>query len=287
MKKLIPTLAGLWLNILAVISPRRAAQYGIDLFCHPMRQPLTAKHMTFLDSAEKSTFEHQHINIQTYKWGEGEHKVLFLHGWQSHSYRWKKYIESFDKKQYTLYALDAPGHGLSGGKYLSVPSYAEVIRAFTMKYSAVDVVVCHSMGCFAALYAFYQHPAITPKVLIALASPGEAEEFFTHYTKLLSLSARTTRLLRAKFTEVFKKTPAEFSAPLFSASLKIPGLLIHDEEDDDTSVEHSKRIHAAWKSSTLMVTKGLGHNLRSAGIVKKVVAFVQETIQQRVMGYES
>jgi pimeloyl-ACP methyl ester carboxylesterase len=246
-----------------------------------MRVPLSPKHRQYLDAAEKQSFlSTEHVSIQTYKWGNGPNRILFLHGWQSHSYRWKKYIDSFDKSKFSVYAMDAPAHGQSGGRLLSVPSYSDAVAQFIERVGGFDTVVGHSMGCFSALYTFHRVPYMTPKKLILLASPGEAQEFFEHYRTLLSLSERTSKLVLSEFERVFQKTPEEFSAPLFARGLDIPGLLIHDEEDKDTEVEHSKRIHASWKNSKLIVTKGLGHNLRSEAIVSKVVAFASDRAEQ-------
>ena len=54
----------------------------------------------------------------------------------------------------------------------------------------------------------------------------------------------------------------------------IPGLIIHDEDDEETSVEHSKRVHSKWINSRLHITKGFGHNLKSTEVVKEVVQFI-------------
>lgn len=281
MKKLAIKLAGLWLNTLAWVAPSAAARKGLILFCSPMRFPLSPKHRQYLDSAEKHTFQSTEGSpIQTYKWGNGPIRVLFLHGWQSHSYRWKKYIDSLDKSRFSVYALDAPAHGQSGGRTLSVPSYSDVVAQFTAAAGGFDTVVGHSMGCFAALYTFYRIPSLTPKKMVLLASPGEAQEFFDHYRTLLSLSPRTSRLVLKEFERVFQKTPGGFSAPLFASALEIPGLLIHDQDDKDTDVGHSKRIHQYWKNSNLIITKGLGHNLRSESIVTHVVEFVSDPVEK-------
>jgi len=263
---------------MSLIKPRNAADKGLKLFCMPMRVPVNAKHLSFLNTASRDSFVFNNVTVETYKWGKGDRKILFLHGWQSHTYRWRKYIEAFDPNVYTIYSMDAPGHGLSGGKFLSVPTFGDAIETFVQKEGAIDAMIGHSMGCFAALYAFDQYPHLTPRAFVGLASPGEATEFVNHFVSLLSLSERTVKLVVRRFCEVFKKTPSDFSAKKFASKLNIPGLLIHDEEDTETNVEHSKNIHAAWKKSTLVITRGLGHNLRSADVVKQVSIFIEESI---------
>lgn len=281
MKKQLIKLAGIWLNALSWIAPAKAGRKGLELFCTPTRVPMNTKHLEFLNTAEKQTFQSpENVTIQTYRWGSGPSKILFLHGWQSHSYRWKKYIESLDKDQFSVYAMDAPAHGLSAGRLLSVPTYSDAIGSFIQNVGGIESAVCHSMGCFSALYTFHRMPDLTPKSLVLLASPGEAQEFFNHFRRMLSLSSRTAGIVLAEFERVFKRSPQGFSAPHFASSLSIPGLLIHDEDDKDTRVEHSRRILESWSGSKLVVTKGLGHNLRSEQIVQQVLEFVTESLPE-------
>lgn len=278
MKKLIMKGIGLYLNGLAHIAPRKAAHFGFNLFCHPFRVPINARQRAFLATASQSTFHYKGIKVQTYRWGSGPKNILLLHGWQSHTYRWKKYVEALDKDEYAIHAFDAPGHGLSEGKFLSVPLYSEVIEGYIGRIGDVETIIGHSIGSFSAMYTFYRNQNLPIKKLVSLASPGEAQEFLDFYKISLALSEKSAGLIAARFYELFRKTPGDFSAPRFAATLNIPGLIIHDEDDEDTSVAHSKKIHAAWKGSTFILTKGFGHNLRSGEVIVRVIDFINEQL---------
>ncbi|MEJ1239997.1 alpha/beta hydrolase [Chryseolinea sp. T2] len=284
MKKLIIKSLGVWLNVLAVLDPERAAKAAFQIFGHPRRQPVTRKHLAFFKTADQSSMEFQGLRIQVYRWGNGDRSILFLHGWESHTYRWKRYIETFRDAGYTVFAFDAPAHGQSEGNSTTVPLYADTLKAFVEQYGQPDAIVGHSMGTFASFYGLYKYPEITPRTLITLAAPGEATEFIDHYQRTLSLTARTREILVQHFTKLFQAPPEFFSTPFFAASLTIPGLLIHDEEDNETSVKHSQRIHAAWKGSELIVTKGLGHNLKSPGVVDQVFRFANSQLHEQAAG---
>lgn len=277
MKALIPRIIGACLNSLAYIAPTKAAHIGFELFCRPIRVQIKEKQKLFLNKAWRETFDYNGIKIQTYRWGTGEKKVLLLHGWQSHTYRWKIYVEQLSKN-YTVYSLDAPGHGLSGGSKLSAPLYSEVIEEQMKRVGGIDALITHSLGAFSALYTFYRNPKLTVEKIIILASPGEASEFFDFYSRTLGLSEKSTQLITKRFIEHFQKTPAFFSAPSFASTLSIPGLIIHDEDDDETPFYHAERIHKAWKKSKLIKTKGFGHNLKSIEVIKEVVQFVNDPL---------
>ena len=276
MKNIILYLLGRCLNVLSYIAPGKAAKLGFSIFCYPYRPPLSAKHKSFLATAEKSTFVYKGISIQTYRWGSGPKNVLLLHGWQSHTYRWKRYIESLSKTDFTIHAFDAPGHGLSSGRFLHVPLYSEVIANFITRIGSIETIISHSIGSFALLYAFHQHQHLSSKNVVSLASPGEVQEFLDLYKKSLKLSTRCMNLITIRFEQLFQKSPRDFSAHIFASSLNTPGLIIHDEEDGEAPVAHSRRIHAAWLNSTFIMTRGLGHNLRSEDVVKEVIKFVNQ-----------
>src|SRR3954469_7653637 len=148
MKKIIANLAGLYLNILALIAPEAAGKKGFYLFSSPFPSKVLDHQRKYLETAEKSTFLCDGNTIRVYRWGTGDKKILFLHGWQSHSFRWKNYIEALPKDKFTIYALDAPGHGLSGGKHMNIPIYSDVIETFIYLIQPIDTIVSHSIGSF-------------------------------------------------------------------------------------------------------------------------------------------
>lgn len=282
MKQMIIKSLGAWLNLLAIVDPARAARVGFKIFAHPRRQPVTRKHLAFFNTAESSSFEHEGSRIQVYRWGNGDKTILFLHGWQSHTYRWKRYIETFREAGYTVYAFDAPAHGQSEGNMITVPLYADTVKAFVAHFGKPDGIIGHSMGTFAAFYALYKYSGIMPRTLVTLAAPGEATEFIDHYQRQLSLSDRMRTIMTEHFVKLFNASPGYFSAPFFAQNLNIPGLLIHDELDTETSIEHSRRIHSGWKGSRLIATHGLGHNLKSHKTVEQVFDFVDTQLHELV-----
>jgi pimeloyl-ACP methyl ester carboxylesterase len=274
MKKLVTLLMGSGLNLLTYLAPWHAARQGFNLFCRPSRSKLTAKHISFFATAEQASFTLGKETIRTYTWGTGTTKILLLHGWQSHTYRWKNYIDAIDKNLYTIYSLDAPGHGRSTGHFMSVPYYSEAVVDYLKIIGRVDTVVGHSIGAFTALYTFHLNPLLTPNSLIMLAPPDKASAFFDFYAQQLKLSKKCVSLVSKYFEEVTKHPIEFYSAEKFANSIKSKGLIIHDEEDVETSVENSKKIHLAWRNSTLVITKGKGHNLKSIEVLDVVINFL-------------
>lgn len=273
MNKIIPKLIGTYLNTMSLVAPAKAGRQGFYLFCSPLKPPLKRHHLEFLDSSEKFKFELNGDSLQAYRWGSGPRKILFLHGWQSHTYRWKKYIQSFPTDEFTMYAFDAPAHGLSGGKYLNLPIYSNAIVKFFEEYGPVEAAITHSMGSFSILHALY-HQDLPLDNLVLMGVPGEAAEFFTFYRSTLGLTDRTVNQVLHFFQRELSHTPSFYSAPRFAEKVNKPGLIIHDEKDAETPYFHAQRIHSAWPQSKLITTNGLGHNLKSPDVVKMVADFV-------------
>ena len=235
---------------------------------------MTLRQKEFLQSADRFSLSFQKEKIAGYSWGNGSKKILLVHGWQSHTYRWKIYVEQLTKLDYTVFAFDAPGHGLSTGNFLSVPLYSEVIEKMLLHMGKPDAIVGHSLGGFSTLYTLHRNPSLSSDKLVLMAAPGEAVEFFEFYKTALSLSQLSMNLIIKRFKQLFNHEPEYFSGHKFASTIGVSGLIIHDQDDDETSVEHSKRVHQRWANSRLHVTKGFGHNLKSIEVVKEVVQFI-------------
>lgn len=275
MKNIIPKLVGSYLNILSFLSPGYAARKGFELFCSPSQKPLKDYQRNFLNEAKSFEFQYKDLTIQSYKWGSGAKKVLFIHGWNSHTYRWKPYLTYFPPDEYTLLAIDAPAHGLSGGKLNNVPLYSQVIDIYLKKIGPLQGIICHSMGCFATLYSLSKNPQSDVKNLVLLAPAAEAYEFFEYYAKMLFLSDRTKRMIVDHFMKHFNRAPEYYSAKKFAEKINLPTLIIHDHSDQVIPVKHAFDIQKAINGH-LITTEKLGHRLLHDKIYEIVADFTAE-----------
>ncbi len=279
MKHLITKCIGLYFNVLAMFAPRIAGKKLFELFCRPFRKPINNKQAAFLNAAALKKFDFKGTSLQLYRWGNGPKSILLVHGWQSHTYRWKAYIEAIDQQQYSVYAFDAPGHGQSQGNFLNLPLYSEAIKEVSKIIGEIDCIVGHSLGSFSTLHLLHHQPTVAVNKVVVTATPGEVHEFFGVFQRTLQLSDRSVKAMLTYFEAHLKQPPTYFSAPVFASSLTVPGLIIHDEEDLEAPVLHSSRLHEAWVNSQLKVTRGLGHNLKSIDVVTAVVEFINQPLR--------
>jgi pimeloyl-ACP methyl ester carboxylesterase len=163
-----------------------------------------------------------------------------------------------------------------------VPLYSSLIERFLGEHKDVHTVVGHSLGGFSLLYSFYRQPLPVDRMIL-LAPPGEAGDFITAFKNTLGVTDRTVRLVVESFAKRYEVTPDFFSARRFAARINVKGLIIHDEDDQEAPYHYSQPLLEIWKQCRLVTTKGYGHNLKSASVVKEVVEFIQEPVHQHAL----
>jgi pimeloyl-ACP methyl ester carboxylesterase len=273
-RKIMQKTIGFYFNLLSIIHPKKLKKDGFLLFCNPFARKVKPHQLEFLQKGMADILNLEGYKIQTYKWGSGSKKILLVHGWASHSFRWKNYIEHLVKNDFTVYALDAPAHGLSSGKSIHVVLYAKVINVFLEINSDISSIVSHSIGGFATAYFLDQYKEHTIEKVVIMGAPGEASDFFDFYKQTLGLSTKSVNLIIDEFQAQLGKLPSYFSSAKFAESIAIPALIVHDKNDLETSYNYSIRLNKHWKNSQLILTEGLGHDLKSKEVIKKVTDFV-------------
>ena len=274
-KKIMQKSLGFYFNLLSFIHPKKLKKNGFLLFCNPFARKVKPHQLEFLQKGISEVFDLEGYTIQTYKWGSGSKKILLVHGWSSHSFRWKNYIEHLVKNDFTVYALDAPAHGLSSGKSIHVVLYAKVINAFLELNSEITSIVSHSIGGFATTYFLDQYKEHTIEKVVIMGAPGEASDFFDFYKQTLGLTAKSLNLIIEEFYTQLGKVPSYFSSARFAENITIPALIVHDKQDMATNYNYSIRLNKHWKNSELILTEGLGHDLKSKELVKQVTDFIK------------
>mgnify|MGYP003772404267 FL=1 len=271
-QKLITYILGVYLNGINLISKKIGGKHAFLLFCYPFPVKLKPVQAKFLETSKQSFFDFDGKKLATYQWGSGPQTILCLHGWQSQSFRWKKYIEELDKEKYTIISIDAPAHGNSEGKIFNVPMYAKVIERLLADYQ-VDYILAHSLGSFATMCLFYEKPALAVTKVALLGTPGEASDFVDEYARVLKTHPRVKENLRSYFLEYAGLTPEYYSTARFAPVQTSKALLIHDKQDKEAPYHYAKKVAELWPNAKLITTDGFGHKLRDLSVVKAVKDF--------------
>lgn len=265
------------LNMLSVISPVRAAEKAYEIFCTPRRRS-TKPFPPIFSKSEKLHFEQQGKKVRGFRWNKGaDRRLLILHGYESSCRKFDHHISRGIKHGYEVIAFDAPAHGSSDGKQITLLDYVEMIINIEKHYGKVDSYLCHSFGGLALVMHLEKrsHDDGTRAVLIAPASETvTAVDGFFRFLKL-------NHQVRKAFEQIIHRKsgfwPSHFSASRALKNVKASILWIHDEDDLITPLKDARKIQdLGFPNIEFMITKGLGHNkiYRDVEVKRKIFSFL-------------
>ena len=265
------------MNGTALMSRRQAGRIGYYLLTKPRRLADDPGSQDFLHEAEQETLDLLGVDIRTYHWPGSGPSVLLLHGWESSSARWYKLFPKLREQDYNIYALDAPAHGRSGGKRFTVFQYCQILQAyFEHRGEAQDVWIGHSGGGMASIYYSSQKQfTYRPKELICMAVPGELVDFINKFCSVIGLNQKVKDGIEQSFIRKLRHKFADVNFKEFVKNLCVPGLIIHDEEDDVAPIDGARKMHDNWTGSALRTTKGYGHSLTGELVPTLIVSYLE------------
>lgn len=266
------------LNGTARIYRRGAGKIGYYLLTTPRRLGDDPGTDEFLKEAERATFAHKDYNIQCYHWPGDGPSVLLLHGWESSTARWFEMYEPLRRAGFDIYAIDAPAHGRSEGKKFNVFMYCQVLDAYFRHLGfAPDYWVGHSGGGMAAIYYCCQmETGFAPKRIVSMAVPGELENFIDKFCELVGANDRVKYGIEHHFHRHLDHRFADVNFIEFVKKMTLPGLIIHDEEDDVAPIAGAMQMKENWPGAEIATTKGRGHSLTGELVPAIVVEYLRK-----------
>jgi len=276
-KKFIPRVIGWRLNMLYKVQPEMALQSLYKLSCEPRKGRLQKEDLpSFLKNADKDYFVFGNDKILVYRWRNSGKKILLIHGWESNSKRWEEVVNRLHSLGYELIAFDAPAHGLSSGKELHVPMFAQCIKAIQNKYQT-DIAIGHSAGAMSLVYHAYAfRDDIGFEKLVLLGAPSEMTKIINDMAHVLRLKEKVVQDLDHFFKQKFGFYFEEFSIARFAKSLETPTLVIHDQYDRVAPVDAAYSISKNLKNGELIITEGQGHSLNKASVINHYVDYIHQ-----------
>ena len=266
---------GFGLNTLSYIQPKKATQIAYQLFSEPRKGKLTKDNLPYvLKNIPSQRFPADETHLETYIWKGNSTVILLVHGWESNTSRWEKLLPYLQQTGSTIVALDAPGHGLSGGQEFNIVKYATFIDVAVKQYKP-SVLIGHSIGGAACIYYQSQFKDENITKMVILGAPSDYAILIDNYIQLLSLNKKMCVLLENYFSQKFCMNVASFTMSNFAKNIDLPALIVHDTEDEIVSFGEGQKIATSWKKATFIQTKGLGHSLHDALLHDKILTFLR------------
>jgi alpha-beta hydrolase superfamily lysophospholipase len=214
-----------------------------------------------------------------YRWNHPQQKkVMILHGFSSTIMKFDHFVSPLVKQGYEVIAVDAPAHGKSTGKQVSVLEYKAMIKKVNDAFGPMDAFIAHSFGGLAlALYlSVNKHDENNKIVFIAPAT--ETTTAISLFCKFLKIDASVRHSMEQHIFEKSGMQTHQFSISRVATSIKADTLWIHDEEDEITPWSNAKVVEQMQLPNyKFMLTKGLGHRkiYRDNQVKKSVFEFLK------------
>lgn len=248
------------LNLIGVVSKKRAAREAMIIFSTPFRKVKKAPPPIF-EKSELIGFRLHGKKVTGYRWNHpAPKKFLILHGFESSAYNFDRYVKPMIRLGYEVVAMDAPAHGKSEGKTINLLEYVETIAETEKRFGPFDAAMGHSFGGLAVSLYLEKSKRNDRFKLVLIAPLTETVTSIDTFFRFLQLNDE----IRTEFNKLIHQKsgfwPSHFSLKRAAPNLPADILWIHDEDDDMTPLSDTVPIQKAnYPHIKFMITKGLGH----------------------------
>ncbi|MBX4898048.1 alpha/beta hydrolase [Rhizobium bangladeshense] len=279
---------------LQVISPLLAGKAAFRLFCStpsPRPKGKKAKSAHAAGAARLAGAERFVLRLaggakaHAYRLNGGaigqRKRYLVTHGWGSSAVYMADLVSMLAATGAEVVALDFPGHGRAGGRFLHMGLAVEAIAAAGDRFGAFDAAIGHSFGGAALMVsAGGLIPDAAPascERLVLIGAPSEMAWLFTDFGRMVGLRAAAQAALENEVHCVTGRRLEDFDAGNMARSIGWPVLVIHAEDDKEVSPAHARRYGAAGKSVRLFWANGFGHRriVGAAPVLGAIAAFLE------------
>jgi pimeloyl-ACP methyl ester carboxylesterase len=263
--------------VLQWLSVPLAGRLAFRLFLTPQRRRIDPEDLPVVAQARKVSLRSGADEFIVWEWGDRGPWVVMLHGWGSHAARFGSFISPLRAAGFSVIGIDAPAHGASPGRLSDLPRFRDCLAAVLRTHAPVHAVVGHSLGGGAVLTVLAEIAEHHPKKICLFGVPPDMAYILESFAMMLALNEPTRADLHARFTAHFGRPAAAISTAAAAPSVRIPVLVVHDEDDNVAPFAQGAALASAIPHATLWRTQGLGHSgaLRDADTIKRVVEFLR------------
>ncbi|MEP6802262.1 MAG: alpha/beta fold hydrolase [Acidobacteriota bacterium] len=265
----------LGLRTLGALAPPLAARAAAALFRRPPGHTPWEGETSILDEGRRASFQVRGAPVSAWTWGAGP-AVLLVHGWGSRGGRLGSFVHPLVAAGFSVVAFDAPGHGATGGRLSSLPEFLFSIEAAHQLYGPFAGIIGHSLGGAAVTLAVAR--GVSAARVVLLAPAADPAGYTRRFAQIVGIAAAVRERMEARLVREFGLPWAEFDVLGAAGRIAAPLLVFHDESDADVPFRDGAAIAAAWKSGSIVATRGLGHRriVHDPSVVARAVDFLAE-----------
>lgn len=258
-------------------APALATRVFVQLFFTPLHYGLPPKEQTWWQKARRSIMNISGKKVMVYEWGNNSGPyLLFIHGWAGRGTQFREFFRPALDRGYRVIAFDGPAHGKSDGRRTNVLEFHQCIIGLMERFGTPAGVVGHSFGGTVSLYCVMQGLPI--RRVVTIGTPVVAELLINSFLKAVNGSAETGKAFRKYLLKKYNRDFNEFSVEWFLPRIgdQLDLLIIHDEKDNEVSVQHAQEAKRLYPTAYLHLTDGLGHTriLKDKEVISRVLDFM-------------
>jgi pimeloyl-ACP methyl ester carboxylesterase len=270
------------------LAPQRTVDRAARLFATPFASSrIRAQAAQGDDEMQRGWLQINGETIATYVWGDPvlQPYALLAHGWSSFGLRFLPWVAKLRALGYAVVTFDQPGHGYSSGKLCTLPEFTDTVHAIGQYYGEAALAIGHSLGGAAVVLA--QDEAWHARKLILVAPAIDMAAATGRFFRLVHLGEN---LREAFYLWLLRRTGVsveQLQVHRHLPALGLPGLVVHDLDDEDVPWGEGERYAQYWPGARLFTTQGLGHRrvLDAPEVIEAALAFVRgEEVGTRVVG---
>ena len=263
-------------KILQFFSVKLTTFYLARLFTTPIKHKVPKRELEMDKKSIQNKLYIPSINkeIVVYHYGKNDKKILLVHGWSGRGTQLVKFADAFVNKGFSIISFDAPAHGKSSGNSTIMTEFIASILEIDKKFGPFEAAVGHSLGGMVLLNSIKKGLEINRLTIIG--SGDKVKDILVAFVDKLELKSEFSSHLQQHFENKYKEPMKNYSAFLAAKEIKIPVLVIHDENDYEVPIEASIHIYDHLKNGELLITQHLGHRkiLGNSFVIEKTIEFI-------------
>jgi len=258
------------------ISPELAGRVAEELFVTPGRGRRPAREEGWLAAAAPFPLRVDGQPIAAWAWGAPEAPpILLVHGWAGRGGQLGALAAPLVAAGFRVVTFDAPAHGASPGRRLTLVAQARVVAAAAAAAGgALAGIVAHSFGAAAVTLALAR--GLRAERAVYLAPVVRVEKAVRRFIRWARLGEVAAAELRRRLERRAGAAIAEIDASTLAPSMITPLLVLHDEDDREVPIAEGQAIASRWPGAHFLPTQALGHQhiLRDPDVLHQVTRWL-------------
>ncbi|MCY7294077.1 alpha/beta fold hydrolase [Alteromonas sp. a30] len=258
-------------KVLGYIMPEHIARSNAKIFLTPRKFKLKSWELEAEKQATRKAFGD---GLSAAVWGNGEKKVLVVHGWESRATQMYNFVQPLLSKGYSVIAIDAPLHGKSKGHESNPLAFSRAIEAANEAFGPFDGAIGHSMG--AASLSIAMEAGVRFGRTVLISSPANIYRVLLAFARFMGLSEKCQHRFVRNIEKSVGRPAKELDVARVFSEIKPEALLVHADDDLEIPFHSMREIAKSHSEIKTFNAAGLGHRkiLRDKHLAELVADYI-------------